>query len=464
MDTSSRAAVEVGEPRGLDDAASDAREDYALTPVPADARLAWPSILNVTIGIAGAMIFLQVSGQMALTYGTVNALAASAYATLATGALAVCFAYFAATTGLNSNLMARGAGYGFVGAALTSLIYASNFIVLAAIEGSIIAQAIHAYVPAAPVWLLMVLITIANIALNWYGMKQLDQFQKYSLPIYLVLLVAAIVLASRMAPAAAASGWLTFLPAGARVGGAGLLTCIGILNGIVGVQSLLTADYARFIRRNELGIGTLMVGLVPQLASYFIMGLVGCWFALRFRESNPGIYMVAVMGIWGALYTVLSQTRINVINVYSGSLSLANFFARIFGFAPGRVFWVVGAAVLALVTMLLNVLDVVGPVLTFQGVFMFAWAASMLADLVVVKTWLRIGTTTIEYRQDRLPAWNPVGSIALVAGSLVGGYLALAGRTPAVVATSAFVAGAISFTLHVALALMTRGRFDRVDA
>jgi purine-cytosine permease-like protein len=295
-------------------------------------------------------------------------------------------------------------------------------------------------------------------------MKQLDQFQKYSLPIYVVLLVAAIVLASRMVPAAGSSGWLTFLPAGARVGGAGLLTCIGILNGIVGVQSLLTADYARFIRRNELGIGTLMVGLVPQLASYFLMGLVGCWFALRFRESNPGIYMVAVMGIWGAVYTVLSQTRINVINVYSGSLSLANFFARIFGFAPGRVFWVVGAAALALVTMLLNVLDVVGPVLTFQGVFMFAWAASMLADLVVVKTWLRIGTTTIEYRQDRLPAWNPVGSVALVAGSLVGGYLALAARTPALAATSAFVAGAISFTLHVVLAVITRGRFDRVDA
>src|SRR5213594_3903649 len=116
-------------------------DDFALSVVPASARLPWHRILNVTIGIAGAMIFLQVSGQMALRYGTVNAILANAYATIATGVLATTFAYFAAKSGLNSNLVARGTGYGFVGAALTSLIYASNFIVLAAIEGSIIAQA-----------------------------------------------------------------------------------------------------------------------------------------------------------------------------------------------------------------------------------------------------------------------------------------------------------------------------------
>jgi purine-cytosine permease-like protein len=272
------------------------------------------------------------------------------------------------------------------------------------------------------------------------------------------------VLAARKEPAATADSWLTFMPAGGRVGGLPLLTCMGILNGIVGVQSLLTADYARFIRRRELAVGTVAVGLLPQVASYFLMGIVGCWFALRFHESNPGVYMVAVMGVWGAVYTVLSQTRINVINVYSGSLSLANFFARIFGFAPGRVFWVVGAAGLALATMLLNVLDYVGPVLTVQGVFMFAWAASMLADLVVVKRWLAIGPVPIEYRQDRLPAWNPVGAVALVAGSIVGGYLALASSSPVLVAASAFIAGAISFIVHIAFAVGTRGRFYRVDA
>lgn len=419
--------------------------------------MAWPRIVNVTLGIAGAMIFMQVSGQMALEFGTPNAILASAYATMATGLLATAFAYFAIVTGLNSNLMARGTGYGFVGAALTSLIYASQFIVLAAIEGSIIAEAIYAYVPLLPVAGLMVVITIGNIALNWYGMKTLDTFQRYSLPVYLVLLVSAIALAWNVVPARPGN-WLTAMPEGGRTGGLGLLTCMGILNGIVGVQSVLTADYARYVRRDQLKVGALAVGFLPQLASFFVMGLVGIWFAHRFGQPNPGIYMVAVMGAWGAAYTVLSQLRINVINVYSGSLSLSNFFARIAGFAPGRVFWVVVAAALALVAMLSGVLAHIGPVLTFQGVFMFAWAASMVADLLVVRR-LGLAPAHIEYRQDHLRAWNPVGTLALVAGSVVGGYLALASTNPMLVATSAFFAGAISFCVHIALAAMTRGRY-----
>jgi len=87
----------------------------------------------------------------------------------------------------------------------------------------------------------------------------------------------------------------------------------------------------------------------------------------------------------------------------------------------------------------------------------------MLADLVIVKTWLGIGSRTIEYRQEFLPAWNPVGCTALVAGSLVGGYLALAAHSPALTATSAFVAGAVAFVVHVSLAVVLQGRYDHVN-
>jgi purine-cytosine permease-like protein len=173
--------------------------------------------------------------------------------------------------------------------------------------------------------------------------------------------------------------------------------------------------------------------------------------------------MVAVMGAWGAVYTVLSQVRINVINIYSGSLSLSNFFERLFRFTSRRVFWVVAAAGLAFVAMIANVLDYVGPVLTFQGVFMFAWAASMMTDLIVVKRLLRIGPSHIEYRPDRLREWNPVGTIALVTGSLVGGYLSLTSTSPVVVASSAFIAGLISSSTHIALAVATRGKYYLAD-
>jgi purine-cytosine permease-like protein len=434
------------------------KDDFALEAVPEQYRMSWPSILNVTMGIAGAMVFMQVSGQMALTYGSMNAILAIIYATMTNGILATIFAYFAAKTGLNSNLMARGTGYGFVGAALTSLIYASNFIVLASIEGSIMAHAIHAYTPSIPVWMIMVILGLGIIPLNWYGMKQLNKFQKYSLPVYSILLVSGIVIALNM-DVSTPTNWLTFLPQGQAIGGVALLTCIGIFNGIVGLQSLLTADYARFIKPKEIKFASFAVGFLPQLGSYFIMGMVGIWFAVRFAESNPGVYMVTVLGIGGAVYTVLSQLRINLINIYSGSLSLANFFSRIFRFAPGRVFWVVVTAGIAVLVMLSNVIEHIGAVLTFQGVSMFAWTASMIADLLVVKKVLKIGPSHIEYRRGFLRDWNPVGPIALLIGSVVGSYFAILQPGTISAAISAFVAGAIAFVVHIVLAVVTQGKY-----
>lgn len=446
--------------KSIEPAGADATDDYAVKAVPPAARLPLSNILNVTIGIAGAMVFLQIGGQMALTYGSVNAILAIVYATLATGILGTAFAWFAASTGLSSNLLARGAGYGYVGAALGSLVYASNFIVLASIEGSIMAHAIYAFLPIIPLHVVMVVIGLMIIPLNWYGMASLNRLQKYSLPFHILLLITAIALALNK-PAVISANWLTFLPTGQRVGGIALLTCIGILNGIVGVQSILTADFARFIKVDGKKRASLLVGFVPQIASFFVMGLVGIWLALHFGEANPGVYMVTLMAAGGAAYTVLSQIRINLINIYSSSLSLASFFSRTLHFEPGRVFWVILSAVAALTVMLLDVLDHIGPVLNFQGVCMFAWAASMLADIWVVKLLLGIGPRQIEHHHTKLRAWNPVGILALMAGSMVGTYCALIASNPVITAASSFIAAGVAFVVHVSLAIVTGGRFHQ---
>lgn len=434
------------------------KEDYSLNKVPFHWRMNWYSLTNVTLGVATAMFFMQVSGQMALAYGSVNAMLAGIYATLITGLLATGVAFFAAKNGLNANLMARGAGYGFVGSALTSLLLAVNFIIYLAIEGAIMSHAIHAYIPAIPVWVYMIIVSLGIIPLNWYGIKQLDKLQKYSLPIYLVLLITGMVIAANM-DLPYSSDWLSFMPEGGAIGGVALLTCFGIMNGVIGSQTLLTSDYARFIKPEQIKFAPFAVGFLPQFVAFFVMGMVGIWFGVRFAESNPGIYMVTVMGVWGALFTILTQLRINITNLYSGSLALSNFFARVFRFAPGRVFWVVGTSVIALVLMLLGIIHFLESVLTFMGVFLFSWVASLIADLVVVKKILKIGPSHLEHRRGFLRDWNPVGPIALITASVVGAIFAygLVGSTLA--AVSAYISGVISFTLHVLLAVITRGKY-----
>ncbi|MFK2826432.1 permease [Bacillus sp. B190/17] len=434
------------------------KEDYALSKVPFHWRMSWPSISNVTMGVVTAMFFMQVSGQMALAYGSINALLAGIYATVITGVLATIIAYFSAKSGLNANLMARGAGYGFVGSALTSVIYAANFIMFCGIEGAIMANAIHAYIPAIPVWVYMILVGVGVIPLNWYGMKQLDKFQKYSLPVYLILLITGIILALNL-DLPYSSNWLAFMPVGGEVGGVALLTCVGMMNAVVGSQTLLTSDYARFIKHDQIKIGAFAVGFLPQLVAFFVMGLIGIWFGVRFGESNPGVYMVTVMGVLGAAYTILTQLRINVTNLYSGSLALSNFFARVFHFAPGRVFWVIITSIAAVLTMIFGIVDHLGAALTFQGVFNISWVASLLADLLIVKKVLKLGPAHIEHRRGFLRDWNPVGPIALVVAAIVGTCFAFGLAGPSLVGASAFVAGAIAFTLHILLAVLTKGKY-----
>lgn len=422
---------------------NEVTDDYALESVPDHARLPWTSVVVITLGIMGAMVFLQVSGEMALQYGVTNTIIALLYATIVTGLLASLLAYFAAKNGLNCSLITRSSGFGHAGARITALFYAANFIALAAIEGAIMANAIHAYLESVPVEVIMVVLTIVNIGLNWYGIQLLERFQKYSLPVYLVLLVAAIFLALRTD---AVTG--VVLPTG--ISGSSILAGAGVLNGIVALQSLLTADYARFSRETS-WVKVFIIGFTPQIASFLVMGLVGVWFAVRFNEANPGVYLVLVMGVWGAIYTVLSQLRINVINLYSGSLSLEGFFSYFSPKAGNRVIWVFVSALLALALMLLDVLGHIGSVLTFLGSFMFAWVATLVADLMVVRPRRQSAGHPLEYRAEYLPAFGRTGLPAVIVGSLVGGGCALFADSSTLAAASGFIAGGIAFVLHLVL-------------
>lgn len=435
------------------------KDDFALEKVPFGSRtMSWVSITNVTLGVATAMLFMQMGSLMAVSFGAVNALLAEIYATVVGGVIGVGISYLAAKSGLNVNLLARGGGFGYFGASITSLIYALNFIMYCAIEGSIMAYAIHAYIPALPVYVLMIVFGLGVIPLNWFGIKQLDKLQKWSMPIFVIFLVAGIIVALNREAVFQGNIW-SFLPEGVKVGGASLLACIGIMNGLVGIMALLVSDYARFVKKEEFKIGVFMVGFIPQLVSFLLMGMVGIWFGVRLGEANPGVYFVNLLGIGGAVFTILTQLRINITNLYSGSLSLANFFENVFKFKPGRTFWVIFTAVTAVIAMLLGVIDHLGNLLTFQGVFLLAWGAVLVSDALVVKKMLKIGPKYFEHRQEFLYAWNPVGVVSLIVSSIIGSIAAFGYMGVFLQNVAAFFSALLAFVLTILLAVATKGKY-----
>src|SRR5699024_6700000 len=147
-------------------------------------------------------------------------------------------------------------------------------------------------------------------------------------------------------------------------------------------------------------------------------GGLGIWFGVLVAQPSPGVYIVQLLGIGGALFTLLTQVRINVTNIYGSSLSLSNFFENVLKFKPGRRFWVVVAGVTAMILMRGGIVDHLDTALTFQRVFLLSWAAVLVTDALVVKRFLKIGPAYYEARQSNLHKWNPVGTVSLIIASV----------------------------------------------
>ena len=91
------------------------REDYALRYVPAGYRRWGPASLTaVMLGVATAMFFLAWGGQLATSYGTVNTFIDMVFGTVFIGGLAFLLARISSATGLDSDLITRGSGFGFM--------------------------------------------------------------------------------------------------------------------------------------------------------------------------------------------------------------------------------------------------------------------------------------------------------------------------------------------------------------
>jgi len=270
-------------------------DDYSLDRVPRPQRkMGWISITNITFGIATAIFYFQMGSVMALQFGTINAIISSSYAIIVAGILGTFIAYFSAKSGMNVNLLSRGGGFGYIGASLTSFIYATNFIMYCAFEGLILVSAVHKFFPAIPEWVYIIFFGLLVIPLNWFGIKQLDKLQKWSLPLFVLFLLAAIIVCFNT-PSVYEGHFWSYMPEGVQIGGTALLLCIGMHHGIMGLTALLSSDYARFLKPEDIKVGCVAIGFIPQIFCFGVMGGLGIWFGVRLDESNPGIYFVLLL-------------------------------------------------------------------------------------------------------------------------------------------------------------------------
>src|SRR5260221_9174676 len=123
--------------------ANQTLEDYALRFTAKSARK-WSSlrVANTAIGAVSFLALEAIGGSITVNYGFTNA----ASAIMVVGALifltSVPIAYYASTYGVDIDLLTRGAGFGYIGSTIPSLIYASFTFLFFPIEAAIMSLAL----------------------------------------------------------------------------------------------------------------------------------------------------------------------------------------------------------------------------------------------------------------------------------------------------------------------------------
>ena len=126
--------------------ATETLEDYALRFAPKSFRK-WSEfvVANTAIGGISFLASEAIGASLAIAYGFAN----SFWAILVVGAIIFLvgfpISYYAAKYNIDIDLLTRGAGFGYIGSTITSLIYASFTFIFFALEAAIMAQAIQLY-------------------------------------------------------------------------------------------------------------------------------------------------------------------------------------------------------------------------------------------------------------------------------------------------------------------------------
>jgi hypothetical protein len=111
-----------------------------------------------------------VGGAITLSYGTTNAIFAIIVASILLLIIGIPISRYAIKHGVDIDLLTRGAGFGYLGSTVTSLIYASFTFILFAIEASIMTGALELTF-GIPLWLGYIISAVAVIPLVTHGVR-----------------------------------------------------------------------------------------------------------------------------------------------------------------------------------------------------------------------------------------------------------------------------------------------------
>jgi signal transduction histidine kinase/CheY-like chemotaxis protein len=462
--------------------ANETLEDYALRYTPRSFRK-WSElrVANTAFGSVSFLALEAIGGAIALNYGFSNAMWAILVVGLIIFLTALPISYYAAKYGVDMDLLTRGAGFGYLGSTITSLIYASFTFIFFALEAAIMALAIQ-MVTDWPLPVCYVVSSLVIIPLVTHGITLISRLQMWTQPVWIALWVCPFLAVAWHKPQAyeAFTGLVGRSTGHAEFDMKAFGLAATVAFSLV-VQVGEQVDFLRFLPEKTpenrvrwwtavlvAGPGWVVPGMLKMVAGAFLAFLALQHEVPVDKAIEPtqmylaGFEEVFPNGRWAlaatVLFVIVSQVKINVTNAYAGSLAWSNFFARLTHSHPGRVVWLVFNVMIAVLLMTLGVFSALERVLGLYSNVAIAWVGALVADLVINKPmgWSPAG---IEFKRAHLYDLNPVGLCATLAGALIAVVAHAGFLGEAVVPWSPFIALAIAMALSPLIAWRTKGRF-----
>lgn len=390
-------------------------------------RLPRLSLMMGWWSLVSAMFYLYIAALVASIVGVRDALIGIVLTVVVYGVINKVLAGLAIDTGSTVEALSR-VMFGRVGSLLATAVFAATALYYGIFEGSIIAVTFEAWTRESLGWSINVwyfIVVAYSTPLVFGGVRNwLDKLNGILLPLYIVGLAAAVVVAAVVGQP---SGWTATGPAApiaVSQGGPGWLLAFGIYMG-VWILMMYTVDFARLGRPEDRRFHTTVTfGWVFYTCVFLVNGLIGIFLAHALREQvgttvsegGVAVALTQVMGFWAVLLVWISQTRINTANYYLASTNLEALGRHALRLRLPRVVWVLVGSLIMFVVMLTNVFSYILTALSWQGVLVTGWVAIALTHVALQ----RRKTTAVESDAETSALVSLPGVIAWVTASVVG--------------------------------------------
>ncbi|TGV09316.1 allantoin permease [Alcaligenaceae bacterium 429] len=353
--------------------------------VPPSARLSRNNLMMAWWGVCSAMFYLVVAASLALNFGAINAIIGMAMSVVVYGLINAVIARYAIKTGLSVALFSQ-ILLGRTGSVIATLIFFATAMYYAIFEGSVIAVGITTVFPSVSYPLAALIVVLLSVPLMFgNAMRWLDRLNAILLPVYIIGLVAAIVLAISLY--GYNDQWLALGPAEPSPYGwwHTFVYYMGIW-----VLMMYTFDYARYGKKEDSRFhARVNFGMPFYFVAFFLSGLAGIFLVASvpldggLSEVSVLLALLKMMGVLGLLFVWATQTRINTANFYLAATNMQACMTQLIGVRGHYLLWALVVAGLVYVLMLADVFSYLLQALAYQGIFVVAWVAMALTHIAL---------------------------------------------------------------------------------